>query len=971
MQIHSHCQFPAFVSQFAPAFCVLVCVACSSPQTSHQASSLLNAPPAASAPSQQSRAQAVAEHEKQIQQQLVNTSDGEQRFTMLKSVSSEYFAAGMVTDSMRVREQIVEDRHIPAGRRSLEASDLARSYALESDWARSERLIGRATSLAKETTPAELETLPREPAYAYYGAEAEIARRRENHHQEALIKRREDFDLAWRNLNDPSLSEKRHRVAANELLSVTTELVRLLVQNNRRGEALSYANEMRWNADNLAQLKPSDVQRAGLAHALAIALSSNDDYESALTAIDDALDGYRRAGVEPWSGSYADALRMRLMIALALGRIGDYRADADAYENSASINPVVGQSIRDGERESLVAAAHGQWAVATSHIAADKAKDLRQQGPESPFYKYKAAMQMLYMLEDPSLKVNNADIAAYVDPILGSEDEGNDSPTRGAYDEDGALAASLSRLTQGDAQDQALAFRIAELFHMNATQGAMSDGAARLAAATPQLRALIEQERALSDQSNDAHRKMAQGQVRLDAVNQASTQAVNRARNNLESEDSALRETEDRLHALRKQIAAQFPAYRHLTAPVIPSPTALGSVLRGGEVYVNFYAGRDASYAFIVQPGGTFHAVRIAATRADLRKLVVALRRGFDMGRPPTTPDDSGGFDLAAAAGLYQTLIAPVEGELRGFTTVYIATSGLLASVPFDALLMRPTASLAQANWWIDTAIPVRIPSASALVFARSLPAPHANEPLVAYADPSFDGRDTAAAPIPVAADAGGTARAFPLDQSTRSLDYHRVTPLPETLDEARAIASALGAPEQSVISGTRASRSMVMKTDLSNDRVVLFATHGIVPGEVPGWRKAGLALAYEGSGLDDSILTSDDIITLRLNADWVVLSACNTGLATGNAGDAISELSRAFFASGARTMLVTQWAVESHSAAAVTTGAFQSYAADATLSKADALAHVERDMLHGKYGKLYRHPYFWAAYTLTGDAAR
>jgi CHAT domain-containing protein len=97
------------------------------------------------------------------------------------------------------------------------------------------------------------------------------------------------------------------------------------------------------------------------------------------------------------------------------------------------------------------------------------------------------------------------------------------------------------------------------------------------------------------------------------------------------------------------------------------------------------------------------------------------------------------------------------------------------------------------------------------------------------------------------------------------------------------------------------------MKTDLSNARVVLFATHGIVAGEVPGWRKAGLAMAYEGSALSDSILTADDIVTLRLNADWVVLSACNAGFVTGFAGDAISELSRAFFAAGARSMLVTQ----------------------------------------------------------------
>ncbi|CAD6549725.1 hypothetical protein LMG27952_04891 [Paraburkholderia hiiakae] len=948
MQIRLRWLVPRPVSHLALAFAALAGVACSSTQTSRPLETVSGgaAQVAVGSPQLQlqQQLQAIVEREHQVQRQLADTADGEQRFALIDSLSSAYFNVGMVIDSMRVREQIVDDPRIPAGRRSLTASDLAADYALEDDHRRSEHLIDRAKLLAQETTSTELETLPLEPAYAYYAAEAQLALRDMNRQEEALLKRREIADLAWHNLNDPTLSENRHRAAANELLSITAELVQSFVQNNQRDEALSYANEIRWDLDNLPPLKPTTAQRATAAVALALALASNDDYEAALKAVDEAVDGYRRAGVEPWSTEYAFALRIRLIVALALGRIGDYRADADGYEIAAAVNPVEAHAELASERESLIAAARGQWSFAETDIAAAKADALRWQGPESPIYKYRSAMQMLYLLDDPSSNVTNADIAAYAGPILGNDEEGNASPTRGAYAEDGALGVSIDLLMQGKAHNETLGFRIAELFHMNATGGAMSDGAARLAATTPQLRALVEQERQLTYQENDAHRALGQ---------------------------QTPRGTEDQLHALRKQIAAQFPVYRQLTAPVIPTPDALGGVLREGEIYLNLYAGRDASYVFVVHPGGELHAVMLTATRADLRKMVVALRAGFDAGRPPDKPGDPAGFDLAAASGLYQSLIAPIEDDLRGVTTVYIATSGILASVPFDALLTSPADNLAQAAWWIDKVTPVRIPSASALMLARSLTATHASEPFIAFADPSFDGDDTPASTLQAVPSAVVAARAFPLDKTTRSLDYHRVAPLPETLDEARAIASALGAPDQSVIWGAHAARSTVMKTDLSNDRVVLFATHGIVPGEVPGWRKAGLALAYEGNGLEDSVLTVDDIVTLRLNADWVVLSACKTGLATGNAGDAISELSRAFFASGARSMLVTQWAVESRSAAAITTGAFKTYAADASLSKADALVHAERDMLHGKYGLLYRHPYFWAAYILTGDAAR
>jgi CHAT domain-containing protein/tetratricopeptide (TPR) repeat protein len=929
---------------------------------------------AASAPTQSAgrspEQQAVLDHEQVVRGQLSGTADGDARFTLLDGLASEYFRTGMVVDSMRVREQIVDDSHIPAGRRSLTASGLAAAYAVSGDYARSERLLERARSLAHDTTLAELETLPREPSYSYFWAEAEIDRRALNRHDLALLKRRESEELAWHNLNDPALSVKRHQAALNELLDNSPELIRLMAENNRRTEALSYANEMRWDIDNRPDMKASPTQRAEIEHGLSIALASNDDYDGAMSAIDAAITGFRNANVAPYSGTFSDALRLRLMYALALGRIGDYQADADAWQSAASTNPVVAHNVSADERESLILAAHGNWPDAERRIAAAMERNLRRQGPDSPFYKYESAMRMLYRLEDPAAQVSETEIASYVTPLVGTQDEWSDSSTRGAYDEDGALALSMSRAMSVGEQGQVLAFQIAELFHMNATQGAMTDGAARLAASTPGLRALIEQEQSLRYEQNTAHVALTRATNRVEQEQKegGSQGRQNLASSNVEHEEDAIKAADGKLASLRQQIAAQFPLYRQLVSPDIPTPDALGKVLHEGEVYVDFYAGRDASYAFVVRQGGSFRAVRLATTRAALARQVVALRAGFDAGVPPQHPGDLAGFNLGAAASLYQALIAPLQDDIRGASTVYIGTSGILASIPFDVLATRPASSLADVNWWISTATPVRIPSASALVLARAHPATRASEPLIAFADPSFDGRESGGADVAVATVA---ARAFPVDTGAPAFDYHRVVPLPETMAEARSIATTLGASDKSVVWGMRASRSEAMKTDLSNDRVVLFATHGIVAGEVPGWRKAGLALAYEGSGLPDSILTADDIVTLRLNADWVVLSACNTGLVTGTAGDAISELSRAFFAAGARSMLVTQWAVESRSATEITTGVFRSYADDPSLSKAEALARTERDMASGKDGALYRHPYFWGAYVLSGDAAR
>ena len=916
--------------------------------------------------------QAVIDQEKSVLQQVDQAPDGDARFALYDGLSNDYFKAGLVADSMRIREKIVDDSHISAGHRSLTASGLAAAYANEYDFARSKRLIDEAKDLAGQTAPAELETLSHEPSYAYLTAEAEIARRDLNQHDIALFKLRECAELASKNLADPSLSERRHRAAANQLLDGIDELVRLQVQNNRRTEALSYVNGMLWDIDHRPDLKPTPEQRARVDFARAIALCSNDDYDGALASIDRAIKGFRDAGLPPHSLTYSEAVRMRLMIGLATNwAAGGFKDDADAYEHAASVNPVAARSESANERESLILAARGSFPDAEARISKAIANNLRRQGPESPFYKYQSAMLMLYRLEDSTAQVSENEIARYVTPLVGQSDDWDDSSTRGSYVEDGALAMCLKRLMDGGASGQALAFRIAELFHMNATQGAMSDGAARLAASTPQLRGLIEQEQSLRREQSSDRFALAKAMAHQEGLSTQDGLTRNRAESAVSDADKTLNASNEQLHKLHAQIASQFPEYRQLVSPSIPTPEQLGAALHGDEVYVNLYSGRDASYAFVVDSHSALHAVKLDATRADIRKQIVALRKSFDAGVPPRKPGDLGGFDLASAASLYQALIAAIQPSIQGAATVYIATSGVLSSLPFDVLVTSPAPDLASAKWWIGTTMPVRIPSASALVLARSHPATHANQPLVAFADPSFVG--SASSADAQGASAVAARSAFPVDDSltTLSFNYHRVTPLPDTLNEARAIATALGASDQSVVSGMEATRSAVMKANLADDRVVLFATHGIVPGQVPGWRKSGLAMTYEGRGLADSILTSDDIVTLRLNADWAVLSACNTGLATGNAGDSISELSRAFFAAGARSVLVTQWSVESRSATEITTQLFKNYSADSSLSKAQALAQTERDMLSGKDGPLFQHPYFWGAYVLAGDGAR
>ena len=148
-----------------------------------------------------------------VHQQLATVTDPNERFRLLFELSEAFYRAGRVPESLKVSDEIVEDKLIGPGRRSLRASALALSMSLAGDYAKSQRYVSRAKALARETSPAELEELPREPSYSFLHAEAEIYRRSEGRHDLALAKTRETVELAWANFNDVSLSEESLKLA--------------------------------------------------------------------------------------------------------------------------------------------------------------------------------------------------------------------------------------------------------------------------------------------------------------------------------------------------------------------------------------------------------------------------------------------------------------------------------------------------------------------------------------------------------------------------------------------------------------------------------------------------------------------------------------------------------------------------------------------------------------------------------------
>jgi len=184
--------------------------------------------------------------------------------------------------------------------------------------------------------------------------------------------------------------------------------------------------------------------------------------------------------------------------------------------------------------------------------------------------------------------------------------------------------------------------------------------------------------------------------------------------------------------------------------------------------------------------------------------------------------------------------------------------------------------------------------------------------------------------------------------------------------------------PAKVLYLGKEANEQRVKTTDLSKFKIIAFATHGLVPGDLNGLTQPALALtAPKLAGIEgDGLLTMEEILALKPDADWVVLSACNTAAGAGAGAEAASGLGRAFFYAGTRAILVTNWSVHSVSARELVSDLFRLQSSDPAISRGEALRQAMVALMDGDGFKdtsgqshfTYAHPLFWAPYTIIGD---
>jgi CHAT domain-containing protein len=300
-----------------------------------------------------------------------------------------------------------------------------------------------------------------------------------------------------------------------------------------------------------------------------------------------------------------------------------------------------------------------------------------------------------------------------------------------------------------------------------------------------------------------------------------------------------------------------------------------------------------------------------------------------------------------------------------------------------------PFAGYRDVPWLARTYAVTLVPSAAALRTLRQLPpGSDKRERMIGFGDPIFSKEQASTA---AQANAGTqiaqittrgvplVRRAAPQTQGVNSAQLGLLPRLPDTAEELKSIALAMQADPSKVLNlGTTANEDTAKKSDLSKYRIIVFATHGLVPGELDGLHQPALALsAPDVAGVGgDGLLTMEEILALKLDADWVVLSACNTGAGAGAGAEAVSGLGRAFFYAGTRAILVTNWSVYSQSARELVSDLFRRQAADPNITRGEALRAAMMALLDGQgfaddKGNVlftYGHPLFWAPYTIIGD---
>ncbi len=421
--------------------------------------------------------------------------------------------------------------------------------------------------------------------------------------------------------------------------------------------------------------------------------------------------------------------------------------------------------------------------------------------------------------------------------------------------------------------------------------------------------------------------------------------------------DSQIKKTQTELADADTALQAASPKLGQLEQEVVPAAEVLAA-LHPHEALVEITAGPTDGWVFVLR-GGEIAIGKMPIGVNEVDKLVRAVRAGIVL------TDNLPTFDVADARKLYDVTLGTVSAALEGVDRVVIAPPGPLLALPFEVLLTGPAdpAHLADAPWLVRRFTLAHVPAPANFAGLRKIATDsRATQQWFGFgdfvpvslkqADGSFSGTSC--------------AESAKLLAGLPQLPYAR-----RELDAARGL---LGASPQDELLGPAFTVPAVEKAPLKSFRVLHFAAHALLPSELHCQSEPAIVTSDPAGATDatQALLTASDVAQLNLDADLVILSACNSGGAGGNtAGESLSGLARAFFFAGARALMVTHWSVNDQVAAYLVVSVLQRMHADPTVGVAGALRATQLSMLQQAGQGLPAQiaaPFFWAGFAVIGD---
>ena len=521
------------------------------------------------------------------------------------------------------------------------------------------------------------------------------------------------------------------------------------------------------------------------------------------------------------------------------------------------------------------------------------------------------------------------------------------APCLGALD---ALAASKPAQAQAIYAEM---FGMAELAQGSTTSQEIAESSARLAAdaKNPKVAAAIR-----------AHQDAVVQLARLYRARDDLTHGKAGTTKAIDAIDTEIATASRTLADADEAVEAAAPNFGQLVQESVPASAVLQR-LRPNEAFLDIMLSPDHAWLFMLE-NGTIEVARTDVGDAAMTRLVEAVRHSVEptsSGLPP--------FAMNDAAAIYQATIAPFHAALADTMAMVVAPSGPLLSLPFALLPTGPASAgdLAGAPWLVRRMTLVYVPGAANFVSLRAVQGnSRATQPWFGFGD--FHNVTTAQADATFHGPAcGQSAQLF---AGLPTLPYAKLE-----LQAARAI---FHAPASDQLLGAQFTVPDVEHADLAKYRILHFATHALLPSELPCAKEPAIVTSAPpgAKSAARAMLTTSDITNLHLNANLVILSACNTGGSNGRAGgEALSGLARAFFFAGARALMVTQWAVNDQVSSYLVATTLEHVAADndggvASSLRSAQLALIDSAGSSGVPAKL-ADPFYWAPFVLIGDGGR